>query len=76
VGLDHKYAFPGEDYGQLGSNAVNPEGKAGSSAVKVFATLSLQFPRAWWAPFISLCLLGFPGPNHLWVTRLVHGNLL
>ena len=45
-------------------------------AVKLFATLSLQFPRAWWAPFISLCLFGFPGPNHMRVARLVHGVLL
>src|SRR5215470_11211915 len=27
------------------------------------------------SPFVFLCLLGFPGPNHLRVARLVHRNL-
>lgn len=48
---------------------------AAPRAVKLFPTLSLRFPQGWWAPFIFLCLLSFPGPNHLWVARLVHGDL-
>ena len=42
---------------------------------RLLATLSLRFCRGRCAPFTFLCLLGFPGPNHLRVAGLVHGNL-
>ena len=44
-------------------------------AEKFPSALSPWFCRGWCAPFIFLCLLGFPGPNHLRIARPVHGNL-
>ena len=44
-------------------------------AEKFPSALSPWFCRGWCTPFIFLCLLGFPGPNHVRMARLVHGNL-
>ena len=43
-------------------------------AEKFPSALSPWFCRGWCTPFIFLCLLGFPGPNHLRMARLVHSN--
>jgi len=51
------------------------ERSAALGAEKLPGALSPWFCRGRWAPFIFLCLLGFPGPNHLRMARLVHGNL-
>lgn len=53
------------------------ESGARSRAVtaRILATLSPRFCRGRCAPFVFLCLLGFPGANHLRVARLVHDNL-
>ena len=50
------------------------ERSAALGAEKLPGALSPWFCRGR-APFIFLCLLGFPGPNHLRMARLVHGNL-
>ena len=51
------------------------ERSAALGAEKLPGALSPWFCRGRWAPFIFLCLLGFPGPNHLRMARIVHGNL-
>ena len=44
-------------------------------AEKFPSALSPRFCRGWCTPFIFLCLQAFPGPNHVRMARLVHGNL-
>src|SRR6516225_1352296 len=52
-----------------------PDGRSAAlRAEKLPGALSPWFCRGR-APFIFLCLLGFPGPNHLRMARLVHVNL-
>src|SRR5215469_4714283 len=52
-----------------------PDGRSAALRAEKFpGALSPWFCRGR-APFIFLCLLGFPGPNHLRMARLVHGNL-
>jgi len=65
----------GADSSQSQTLNRKPDGRSAAlRAEKLPGALSPWFCRGR-APFLFLCLLGFPGPNHLRMARLVHVNL-